>query len=604
MSQIRILPEILANKIAAGEVVERPASVVKELVENSLDAGSTRILIEIEKGGRSLIRVSDNGSGMSYDDALLALERYATSKIYNDRDLFSINTLGFRGEALPSIASVSKFIMETRKQGSQAGVRIEIEGGKLKKVSEKGIPVGTMIAVSRLFYNTPARRKFLKTINTEMAHIGDIVSSIAMGWPGVTFRLNHNGKLIKSWTKVKEPFDRAVNILGREIRDEFYRLNFKDEGFSLSGWIASSKHTKATSRGIYIYVNGRYVRDRIIQHALFKGYEGRVMKGRFPIGAIFIKVPPDQVDVNVHPAKSEVRFINQRYIHDKISSIIGSVLSKQDSHLRPKGAYVNKAPEDMPTGLPIKREKRKKPENSFFEKNMQIAEFEKEEYISHKKNQDPQIAETKSFEPAMEQESLWEKKQFGDLKIIGQVFGTYIVCESGDGMILIDQHAAHERILFEKLKKGYAKADKRAQKLLVPETIELGFHETSILEKMIPLFKNTGLDIEPFGGNTFIITSVPSILGQKSFAPLISEIIEKAAETGVWNNPEKAAEEALILMACHGALRAHHRLSEKQMRALIDQLDRCETPSNCPHGRPTWIKWTQKSLEKSFGRIV
>ncbi len=603
MSKIRILPEILANKIAAGEVVERPASVVKELVENSLDAGSTRIIIEIEKGGRSLIRVSDNGWGMSYDDALLALERYATSKIYDDKDLFSINTLGFRGEALPSIASVSKFVMETRKQGSQAGVRIEIEGGKLKKVSKRGAPVGTMISVSHLFYNTPARRKFLKTINTEMAHIGDIVSSIAMAWPEVTFRLRHNGKLIKSWTGVKDPFDRAVDILGRDVRDEFYGLNFKENGFSLSGWIASPEYTKATSRGIYLYVNGRYVRDRIIQHALFKGYEGRLMKGRFPVAAVFIKVPPDQVDVNVHPAKSEVRFINQQYVHDKVSSIVASVLQNRSRPPWTKKSPVKETGDAWPKVPGLQSEKNKKPENPFFEEGIRINEVEKK-YIPPPQNPPPKVTGMENLSPRHMQKTLWEKKQFGDLKIIGQVLGTYIVCESGDGMILIDQHAAHERILFEKLKKNYTAGSRRSQKLLVPETIELGFNEAAIVKKMIPLFKNTGIEIEPFGGNTFIITSAPSILEQKSLAPLIREITEKAAETGVWDNPEKAAEEALILMACHGALRARHPLSEKQMKSLIDQLGQCENPSNCPHGRPTWIRWTRRSLEKSFHRIV
>ncbi|MGD9363481.1 MAG: DNA mismatch repair endonuclease MutL, partial [Desulfobacterales bacterium] len=330
MSKIKILPEILSNKIAAGEVVERPASVVKELVENALDAGSTRIMIDIEKGGRSLIRVSDNGSGMGRDDALLALERYATSKIYKDQDLFRIQTLGFRGEALPSIAAVSRFTLVSRDQSADAGIEISVEGGKIKDVTDIGAPKGTMVTIRQLFFNTPARRKFLKTIGTEMGHIADRVASIALGHPGVQFRLTHNGNIVKDWPSTSTPLDRVVNVLGSDLKNNLHSIEFQNNAVSISGWISSPRMTRRTSRGLFIYVNGRFVRDRSVQHALFEGYSQRLVKGQFPIAALFINVPFEEVDVNVHPTKSEVRFARQRDVHEAVKQAVTQTLFAAD----------------------------------------------------------------------------------------------------------------------------------------------------------------------------------------------------------------------------------------------------------------------------------
>ena len=318
MSNIRILPENLSNKIAAGEVVERPASVVKELLENALDAGSTRIIIDVEKGGQSLIQVSDNGTGMNHADALLAIERYATSKISSDDDLFAIRTLGFRGEALPSIASVSRFQLITRDKSSDAGTEIVVEGGKVKSVSEVGAPVGTMIAVRQLFFNTPARKKFLKTVGTEMGHIADTVARMALDRPGVQFRLSHNNKTVKSWPPVSEHLARVADVLGKDSRPDLHAIEFSRNGLLISGWICSPRVTRRTSRGLYIFVNGRFVRDRTVQHGIFKGFAQRLVKGQFPVAVVFIKIPFDQVDVNVHPAKNEVRFVKPQAVHEAV----------------------------------------------------------------------------------------------------------------------------------------------------------------------------------------------------------------------------------------------------------------------------------------------
>lgn len=600
MSKIKILPEILSNKIAAGEVVERPASVVKELVENSLDANSTRIIIEVEKGGRSLIRISDNGIGMSHDDALLAIERYATSKIYTDSDLFSINTLGFRGEALPSIASVSCFVIETNDGNDEAGTRIDIKGGIIKKVSEIGAPRGTLIIVQHLFFNTPVRRKFLKTINTEMGHIADTVANIALGWPDVRFSLLHNGKKVKDWVAASDPGDRVADVLGKDIRNNLHRIvPHRTGGVSLSGWVASPQVTRSTSRGIYIYVNGRCVRDRTVQHALFEGFAGRLMKGQFPMAVLFINVPADEVDVNVHPRKNEIRFLEGNKIHGVVAEAVSGALNLADRPVSPcfqeqDSEQHTAGKQDQEPGQPCVSESA--PHFSASGKGHALPS-EKESSQSVKNG----IFQENRPSPA-EQTTLWKKKQFGDLRVIGQFSGTYILCESEKELVLIDQHAAHERILFEQLKNRGSKGT--SQRLLIPETIDVSYSEANLLEKLIPHFQETGLEIEPFGGNTFVVKSVPAILGHREIRPLIIEIAEKMAETGFNSGLEDAMDACLSLMACHGAIRANQQLSDEQIKQLLNQLEECENPFHCPHGRPLQIRWSLQSLEKSFKRIV
>ncbi len=567
MSRIKILPEILSNKIAAGEVVERPCSVVKELVENSLDAGGTRVIIEIENGGLSLMRVSDNGIGMNHDDALLSLERYATSKIYKDRDLFSINTLGFRGEALPSIASVSRFSLITRDKISEVGTEIFVEGGTIKKVAEIGAPRGTMMSARHLFFNTPARRKFLRTVKTEMGHIIETVANIALGWPDVQFKLYHNGKTVKNWSASPDPFNRVLDVIGNDMRNDLLRIKFEDEFVSGKGWISSRRVSRKTSRGIYIYINGRFVRDRGIQLSLFEGYAGRLIKGQFPVAVLFIKVPYDQVDVNVHPTKHEVRLAHQKNVNKTLIEAVSETLHIAD---RPKWSAENFS--------------RQEP----FFVSESIPQYSKS------------IKDIPDF-PAV-QTTLWKKKRFSDLRVVGQFHDTYILCESDEDLVLIDQHAAHERVLFEHLKKLSMNSKIEVQKLLMPETIDIGHREAHMLEKLIPDLKKLGLEIEPFGGTTFVVKSVPALLAHREIKPIILEIAEKMLESGLSRGLEKTIDQCLMLIACHGAIRANQRLLDKQITALLAQLDECENPSHCPHGRPTWISWTLEFFEKSFKR--
>ncbi len=583
--KIKILPEIISNKIAAGEVVERPSSVVKELVENALDAGSTQILIEVEKGGKSLIRVSDNGTGMGRDDALLSIERYATSKISKDEDLFSISTFGFRGEALPSIASVSRFSLVTKEKTAEAGIEIKIDGGKVASVADKGSPSGTMITVKDLFFNTPARRKFLKSTDTEAGHIADIVASMALGHTGVQFRLLHNGKTVYNLLSAPDSARRAEDVLGKDTRSSLYRLGFSSGDISVSGWISSPMIKRSTTRGIYTYVNGRFVRDKVVQHALFEGYATRLIKGEFPVAVIFIKLPYDSVDVNVHPAKREVRFSDQNKVHEAVKTAVKNALDLLDPYKKAAADFIQKERTGKSFGVS---------EPQVFYKP--AGESDSAVQV-HKKSfgekQSPDV-----------QDDLWEKKQFKDLRILGQLHGTYIICESGEGIFLIDQHAAHERILYEELKIRRGRTEEHpSQKLLIPEVIEFGYREAGIFEKLLPDFFKAGIEIEPFGGNAFAVKSVPAFMAGKDIKSAVTEIVEKIIETGFAPSLEKASDEVLKLVACHGAIRANQQLSDKEVRTLVDQLDGCAMPSHCPHGRPTWINFTINELEKFFKRI-
>lgn len=617
MAHIRILPEVLANKIAAGEVVERPASVVKELVENALDAGSSRILVEVQGGGRRLIQVADDGCGMARDDAMLCLERFATSKIAADPDLFAIQTLGFRGEALPSIAAVSRFRIITRTQAAAVGTDIQVEGGRMLKVTDAGAAPGTLVTVRQLFYNTPARRKFLRSVGTEMGHIADTMAGIAMGWARVHLRLVHNERLVKNWSRAADDRQRVADVLGAQVRpDALAAVQHSSPRLELHGWLASPDLQRSTSRGIYIFVNGRHVRDRVVQHAIFEGYRGRLMKGRFPVAALFLKLPFDQVDVNVHPTKHEIRFARQAEIHDAVRDSVAQSLKKSDrphwparppaSHPRARTGRVGKAfahdgpPETTaPAEAPPFRGARPAPEATA--PPHAVAEGSPN-YIAGQPYASAPASEPSPSQAPL-QHSLWQAGRFSGLQVVGQLLGTYIVCEAEDGMVLIDQHAAHERITFEKLQQAARGHSSRSQRLLVPETLELSFNEARVLTRLIPDLGRLGLEIEPFGGNTFLIQAVPTLLEGRSLASLVHQMVEKVAEMGFDAGLKPVLDACLILMACHRSIRAHQTLSPDQVQGLLEQLDRCENPSRCPHGRPVWFQLTRRELERRFRRI-
>jgi len=576
--RIRILPEGLSNKIAAGEVVERPASVVKELIENAIDAQSTRVVVEVKKGGRAFIRVSDNGVGMERDDALLAIERHATSKIHNENDLFSIATLGFRGEALPSIASVSDMEIVTRAESADAGTRIMVRGGAIKQVAEVGAPKGSMISIHRLFFNTPARRKYLKTDQTEMGHISDTVTRTAIAWPHIHFEFFHNGRAMANWASTPSPLHRITQALKGDLEDHLHEVDARSRDVHVHGFVASPDITRTTSRALHVYVNHRFVRDKVLHHAVMEGYAGRLMKGKFPVVVLFLTLPHDQVDVNVHPTKSSVRFEAPRQIYDTIAKGVAKTLQVSD---RPAWGQ-------RPALQPLHRPRRYTILPSY-------GEIREPSAGPQPMRDNPPLHATPR---------LWEDKPFSSLRIIGQLHNTYIVCEAEEGLVLVDQHAAHERVVFEALKASYKDSAAVTQGLLIPERLELSHREAGILDTLLKDLRDMGVGIEPFGGRTYLVRAVPDILAGKPVEPLVMEIIEKVAEIGLASGLHRAVDECLMIMACHGAIRARARLSDEQMKALLKQLDGLENATHCPHGRPILIHQSLYQIEKDFKRIV
>jgi DNA mismatch repair protein MutL len=601
MSRIRILPEILSNKIAAGEVIERPASVVKELVENALDAGATRILIELKNAGKALIRITDNGTGMNRDDCLLAVERYATSKLLTDADLFDIRTLGFRGEALPSIAAVCRLTVESRDRDSETGTRILVAGGKVQGVSEIGAPVGTQVSVRDLFFNTPARRKFMKSDATELGHIADSVARIALAWPGVMFRIDHKGKTLKNWPAT-EPEARISDVLGgAQTRGALCPVRGASGALSIGGYAAAASVTRSTSQGIHLFVNHRFIRDRTIQHALVAGYGNRLMRGRFPVAVLFITAPFDQVDVNVHPTKHEVRFADPRCLHQLVRSSIQTAIEASE---RPKwAAPVRQMPADAAEVHDGLDEPGLMPPAQMQPPERQLPPQARPMALEDPVGKPPKSPS--SLPQAHEQASLWRESRFSGLRVIGQFRDTYILCETREKeLILIDQHAAHERVRYETLCREGQNGPGDIQRMLIPETIELGFKEARVLQGLLSDLDRLGIEISPFGGNTFVITAAPALLAGKPVSPLILEIVEKTAQLDVVSGTEKALDQVRKLMACHSAIRANQRLADREIKTLLEQLDACQDPSHCPHGRPTWIRWELAEIEKSFRRIL
>ncbi|MBW1614935.1 MAG: DNA mismatch repair endonuclease MutL [Deltaproteobacteria bacterium] len=601
MPKVKKLTEILANKIAAGEVVERPASAVKELCENSIDAKSRRIIVEIENGGKNLVRVSDDGIGMSKQDAKLAIERYATSKIYKEEDLFFIKTLGFRGEALPSIASVSKFTLITREKDKPFGTKIIIEGSVIKDITETGAPIGTTIEAKDLFFNIPARQKFLKTTDTETGHITDIITSFALGYYDKSFLLIHNQKEVKNFPSATMQIERVKDILKIRNQEDIYQIKADKPNISVEGWTASPDYYKTTSKGIYLFVNGRFITDRKINYAIFEGYKGRLMKGNFPIAVIFIQVPFQQVDVNVHPAKQEVKFLNAKQVFAAVSEAVNSALKIGEKILIKK--YQNIKTDQTSVITPSFEKKMEQKYQDIRQPFSYTANDYITEDVDYVSAQNV-LREPPAYYGKFAQKNIMpDTEKYSDIKVIGQFLKTYIICEKDNEIILIDQHAAHERILFEQFKKKEKTSATASQRLLIPEILETGFTESEIIKNLIPDMLKIGLEIEPFGKNTFAIKAIPAFLAEKQTAPIIINIAEQLIERGGGKEIENILNSTLILIACHGAIKANKELSETEMKAIVFELFKCEIPFKCPHGRPTLIKMTQKEIEKLFKRI-
>jgi DNA mismatch repair protein MutL len=591
--RIRILPENLTNKIAAGEVVERPSSVVKELVENALDSGCSEVILEIEKGGKRLIRVVDNGCGMSREDALLSLERHATSKIASDADLFELSTLGFRGEALPSIASISRFTLATRERGKIEGTEIYLEGGSIREVKVCGMADGTDISVRNLFFNTPARLKFMKSSETESGHIGDIITKLAISSPEVRFTYLNDGKTVFR-ANAGTLHERISSLLGLSLAGDLFPVSHDSQFVKVSGLAAKPDCSRSNGSHLYAYVNGRFVRDRVVQHAVLQAYRSSLARGRYPVAVLFITVPAGEVDVNVHPTKHEVRFREQGVVHDAIISALETVLRETP--------WIRGTPVHFPFVIPVEG-------NSTGVRRVDAVREALERYIPAplpRQVFEPQ-ADPRTFPPssAIQPEKSAEADQagyFSLLKVIGQYQAAYILCQDGEDLVLIDQHAAHERIAFERLKKEFASSAVESQALLFAETLELSFREVAALKENLGNISMLGFSMEEFGGNTWLLNAVPVLLIGRDYTAVLRDILEELLTIGKSRPFDDFIEALLARIACHSVVRGSSLLSGLEIGALFAQMDVSGFSANCPHGRPVVCKITLAEIAKMFKR--
>ncbi len=589
--RVRILSESLANKIAAGEVVERPASVVKELLENALDAGATDIRLEINAGGRRLIRLIDNGHGMSREDALLALERHATSKITSDHDLEAIATLGFRGEALPSIASVSRLRLKTRTSDSIEGTEIALEGGIVRSVTACGMAVGTELTVEQLFFNTPARLKFLRSAETEAAHVGDLMVRMAISRPDVSFSYQNDGReqLRVSPASLQQRLQKLVT------RDAaLFAVTGETAAARISGFLAAPSAARSTTAAMFTYINGRFVRDKVIQHAIMQSFRPILEKGRYPLVVLFIELAPDEVDVNVHPTKHEVRFRRQNQVHDTIQGVLEGVLRESPWLQRREPAPVIPPPSAGRayghTPLQPHRAGVQQALDRFMAVPPAVA---------------PRVYEpAQGYQPPQAQATPPSAASgyFSSLSIIGQFRAAYILCQADDRLVIIDQHAAYERVRFEQLKAGFATGGIESQRLLLPDTLELSFSEADTVRRYLNILEPLGFELEEFGGQTWRINAVPRIVAEQDHCRLLRDLLAELAEQGSSSSFALLRDDLLARVACHSVVRGTHPLEHRQMEELLKAMDATDFSAHCPHGRPVSHEIPLRELEKFFNR--
>jgi len=615
MSKIRILPDQLANQIAAGEVVERPASVVKELLENSLDAGADHIEIEIEGGGTRLIRVVDNGEGMDEDDVLLCLERHGTSKIGDQEDLSAIQTLGFRGEAIPSISSVSKLTITSRRKENDLGTTLFCNYGSIKKVHETGTRVGTTFEINNLFGNTPARRKFLRTKRTELAHIDDTIRNYCLARPDVSFVFRIDGRQVirlDSDTDLQSRLAVLINYSGDFI--EINSTSSLNSGVRVVGLLVSPESSSPTAARLRIFVNNRAVRDRMIIHAVNEGMRSFLLKGKSPAGVIKIEVPPESIDVNVHPAKHEIRFRDSRIIHTNVSDAVRNAMIDHQQRVRndiftaksevePDQHNDTKPPpiqeSDFPgttthhQQAPISLLNPSSDDHSSMISSPPHSEFSTQETAAYSPTQPPAVS--------LEKEIPEEPVQVEDLLVIGSFKDLYIFCRNGDKLIVIDQHAAHERLLFEELKYQFTRGKIASQQLMFPVTLELSVFQSQLVEKNLEQLETMGFSIREFGGNTWILGAVPGLIQNGNPQDLFINLLEQFGSERTMNSENKFTD-ILSTMACKAAVKSGDHLNDQEIRGLLEKMVKADLFSHCPHGRPVVKILDSTDIKKWFYR--
>ncbi len=606
VGRIRVLPGDVVSRIAAGEVVERPASVVKELIDNSLDAASTTIAVDVTDGGRGLIRVADDGEGISRPDAPLAFQRHATSKLCTDRDLLSIRTMGFRGEALPSIASVSKVRLLTACRHESVGTQLLVTGGAIAKIEEAAAAPGTQVEVRDLFFNTPARKKFLKTTTTEFSHISQVVQQASLAWPRTQFRLRHNGQDVFEYAAVSSYRDRVLQVYGARFLDQTVEVRGERPGYRLEGFTISPVHTRAARSPQELFVNRRPVKNATILHAIYDGYGSFLAKGRHPQFVFFLEVDSDRIDVNVHPMKREVRFVDQELVHQMVRRAVGDALSgshqerQMDRLLHGSSGFQDRSASSIAlTGWPGWS-------TGLAGGNSETTTRWPQEPVAHAVQQrsDQGSVRDESLPGLAAQESMHTYLVEGGLHVtpLGQIGGVFLVAQVGSELQVIDQHTAHERVLFERLWRAWLSHAVPSQPLLIPEPIDLPPHSAVLLQRHLSDLEKLSLTIEPFGSASFVIRAVPALLGNFDYASLIQDLVEDLSQWNSVSSLEARVRPVLASLACHGAVRAGRALELPEIKTLIEDWIGEGLPMTCPHGRRVALRLPEEELAKIFGR--
>ncbi len=585
MGKIHVLPEQVANKIAAGEVVERPSAIVKELTENSLDAGANQIEICVRHGGKSLIRVTDNGAGMSAEDAQISVQRHATSKIEKAEDLNEIRSFGFRGEALSSIAAVSRFTLQSRAEGADIGIELVIEGGSLVKAKECSVARGTTVEVRDLFFNTPARRKFLRQDSTEFGHVLDAVTCLALANLNVHFTLVSQEQVVLDLLPTEDLSVRARAIFGDRWADQALSVRGDIPYAKLSGLVGKPMLASGNRHGQFFFINKRWVKAYGLSHALQAGYHGFLMQHQFPAAILFLEVDPRNVDVNVHPTKQQVRLSHEGMIKSLIEKTVSQALN-QNQDLLPRAGVTGETTLGEPTSQPVFHTSPFSFGNSENGASLKVAEE----------------LNNKDF-PSSADFPILIGKKVQITKILGQIHRTYIVAETEEGFVLVDQHAAHERVMFEILMKSFQSQTPACQKLLIEESFDLHPRQVETMRKYLGFLNQIGFETEWFGERSFVVRGVPSILADSNPVMILKGFVEEKEDGKVRTSLKGAEEDVAAIVACkRRSVKASDPLSFEAMQGLLKRLGQCQNPFNCPHGRPTLIRHATGDIEKQFGR--
>ncbi|MGB9380157.1 DNA mismatch repair endonuclease MutL [Candidatus Binatus sp.] len=606
---VHILPEQVASQIAAGEVVERPASAVKELVENALDAGARSVSVEILGGGSALIAVADDGIGMTRADAILSLRRHATSKIRSAADLTAIRTLGFRGEALASIASVSHLRMQTRRAADDNGVEVAAEAGNIEDTRACAMAAGTRIEVRQLFFNTPARLKFLKTLATEQGAVAESFQRVALANHHVAFRLTSDGRVVFDLPRANSVLERFRQVFGAKIATKMLAFDLERPGIRAQGLAASSQESFASGRMIFTFVNGRAVRDRMLIRAVEQAYQTLIPRGRHPATLLFVDMRPEEVDVNVHPMKTEVRFRNGGAVFDVVYHALRDRLADQTegaSAANSDDAPAPAASDDAAMGL-ITMSSKGAPDRADDRAPSMRSDtplrlvpdapiekaFQRPLTLAYDRDARPGAPTAAPAAPI---------PMYSKLRVIGQIFAGYIALETEEGLLLIDQHAAHERVTFEKLRRELRDGGIRTQAMLAPVPVELNPARASQVHTALSEIRAMGFEVEPFGPTTLLLKGAPAVFGPEGGAKLLTDMIESMGEAGFRGGGESAFENWLKQLACHGSVRVGRVLELAEIHSLLAELDRTEFKTNCPHGRPVHIQFGRGQIERMFRR--